>query len=134
MSGVWREPAEESSDLYPGLVVHDDRHSGSITLGATRLPASAVVGEAIRSGWESVRRGYAPVEFTEEQFIEFLYLLLEPRGEFARLILTLADVERDDYERGERHDDDVPWWKHPPSRDRVLAQLRCCVAVLEAQP
>lgn len=34
--GVWREPAEESHDLYPGPCVHDNRVSGSITVGRSR--------------------------------------------------------------------------------------------------
>jgi hypothetical protein len=49
--GVWREPSEESVDLYPGLVVHDGRVSGSITTGRSRLPLWAFMFVAIRDGW-----------------------------------------------------------------------------------
>lgn len=128
---VWREPREETLDLYPGLVVDDGRQSGSITFGQTRLPIWAVVAEAVYNGWESVTRSYRPVEFREEQFVGFLHNLLELRGEFARLLLVLADAERDDAERAEWQDDREPWWLHEPVRERVLEQLRRCVETLE---
>lgn len=130
MNSPWREPSEESTNLYPGLVVHDGRASGSITIGRTRLPMWAIVGTAIRDGWRAVTSHYEPDEFTEEHLADFLYWLMEQRGEFARLLLTLADVERDELER----DDDrlTRWWDHEPSRSRVIDQLQRCLQALGA--
>lgn len=128
---IWREPREESVDLYPGLVVHDGRVTGSITFGRTRLPIWAVIGEALYNGWEDVERGYAPVQFTQDQFVSFLYHLVEMRGEFARLLLVLANAERDGIERDERSRRGAkPWWDYPPQRKIVADQLRRCLATL----
>ena len=130
MNLPWREPGEESTNLYPGLVVHDGRVSGSITIGRTRLPIWAIIGTAIRDGWPAVTSEYEPPgEFTEEHLADFLYWLTEQRGEFARLLLTLADVER--YE-AERDYDGPPrwWWDHEPSRSRVIDQLQRCLEAL----
>lgn len=131
MNSPWREPGEESTNLYPGLVVHDGRVSGSITIGRTRLPIWAIISTAIRDGWPAVTAEYEPPsEFTEEHLADFLYWLMEQRGEFARLLLVLADVERDEAER----DDDglTPWWDHEPSRCRVIDQLQRCLQALGA--
>ena len=47
MSTPWRNPAEESLGLYPGLVVDDGRQSGSITVGQSRLPLWSFIGTAL---------------------------------------------------------------------------------------
>lgn len=152
--GPWREPAEESTDLYPGLVVCDNRHSGSITVGRSRLPVSAFVGyeswAEVVAGWDYIEGpGY---EWTHERHANFLYHLLEMRGEFARLLLVLADVERDEGERGENIEGcicprdadviytdpacephrlaDTPWWRYPPSIERVRVALENCLSTL----
>jgi hypothetical protein len=128
---IWREPAEESSDLYPGLVVQDDRVGGSITLGKSRLPIWCFGVEF--PGWEDHRQHGKPGSphygVSEEDLARFIYFLLEQRGEFGRLLLELAAAERREWER----EDDVGllWWKTEGSRRRVLEQLQRCVAVLE---
>ena len=160
---MWREPAEESVDLYPGLVVHDGRVSGSITVGQSRLPLWALVQTAIRNGWDEVEEGWSPSDYgwTEKEMAQFLYFLLEMRGEFGRLLLLLANAERVEGEREDvtlgdaemvvytteenrpnfadsegvivRSFDEVPpcWWEQDDLRDRVADQLRRCLAVLE---
>ena len=91
-----RDPAEETIDIYPGLVVHDSRQTGSITFGPTRLPVWVIFGELCSGGWESVVSNWPElVEYgwTQKRLASFLYFITEPRGELARLLLTLADVE-----------------------------------------
>lgn len=124
--GVWRKPAEESVDLYPGLVVHDGRVSGSITTGRSRLPLWAFVGVGILHGWDEAERGWEPSEYgwDKERTAEFVGNLLEMRGEFARLLLVLAEVERT--ERSNK-----PWWDVTRRRKQVADQLRRCLAVVE---
>ncbi len=134
MNAVWREPEEESIGLYPGLVVHDGRVSGSITAGRSRLPLWVICATAIRETWQEVENSWPSVKdygFGEEDFAEFIYYLMEMRGEFGRLLLVLADAER----RERAHDhlrDDRSWWEMPTVRIRILKQLRRCVAALEA--
>lgn len=130
MSRVWREPAEETED-YPGLVVNDHRVSGSITVGRSRLPLWAFVGSAVHEDWQYVEDGWSPTEhygFTEGDLIAFLGDLLEQRGEFGRLVLLLADVERAERTRRAHR-----WWFDvKKDRKRLAAQLRRCLALLEA--
>lgn len=144
MSGPWREPDEESLDLYPGLVVHDGRVSGSITFGPTRLPLWAPV---LR--FEDALEDYG-ADPAEVQAAEcFLHDLLEMRGEFGRLLLVLADAERRDSEREDEALEpygpvvDItpgrpgavelppPWWHDADLRAPVIDQLRRCLAALE---
>lgn len=155
---IWREPPEETED-YPRLWVHDGRQSGAITFGRSRLPVSAVIGDVVLHRWEAAS-DFDPGAYgwDAQTFTRFLYDLFEVRGEFARLLCTLADVERDQAERTDakfaryRHDglietspwkeEDIsadppilhppaPWWEWEPSRARVLAQLRRCIDCLE---
>src|SRR5690606_31862590 len=134
-----------------GLVVHDGRVSGSITTGRSRLPLWAFAGVAITHGWDEVERGWSPSKYgwTAERFARFLSHLLEARGEFGRLLLVLADVERRDeerlYEALEPHgpivnvtpgDPDavqtpVPWWADRELSAPVIDQLRRCLAALD---
>lgn len=126
MSGPWRDPDEESADLYPNLVVHDGRVAGSITVGRSRLSLWAFVGTAIRDGWDGVERGWEPGRygFTADDMADFLHYLLEARGEFGRLLLVLAAAERS--ERAGQS-----WWKGKKHRKRVQRQLWRCLVALE---
>lgn len=121
---IWRYPAVESHE-YPGLCLHDMRVTGSITAGCSRLPLWAFTWTAVTQGWEAVEAGWAPTYgWNAEKMGEFLYNLLEQRGEFGRLLLILADVER-----RERHD--KFWDEMPTLRKRVLRQLQRCTEALE---
>lgn len=134
--GVWREPSEESH-LYPGLCLSDDRVSGSITVGCTRLPLWAFVSWIPTHGWDEVVKSWDYIEsdygWTAEKMGEFLYYLMEQRGEFGRLLLVLADAERLDHKRG-IGGFMKPWWETKKHRKRVRDQLMRCVEALDASP
>lgn len=158
MRSVRRRPGVESVGLFPGLVVWDDRVSGSITIGRSRLPIWSIIASAIVSGWDEVEAGWEPTArygFTEQHLVKFLHDLLQARGELARLLLILADVERLEQERedavfeehapgegvvditdGTVHGHPLPgrWWDDDELRGRVVEQLRRCIDVLEATP
>ncbi len=97
-NGIWRKPHAEGVDLYPGLTVHDGRVSGSITAGQTRLPLWCFAYTAIVDGWSQVEGSWHPSKYGWDaaRFGTFLSDLLEPRGEFGRLLCVLADAERRD--------------------------------------
>lgn len=127
MTGIFRGPAEETQD-YPGLFVHDARVTGSITVSQSRLPYWALAGldwHEVVTGWPHIESEYG---WTFEKHADFLYCLMEMRGEFARLLCVLADAER----RGQHHMD-TPWWETKGQRRRVLRQLKRCVAALEGR-
>ncbi len=158
MNGPWRDPAEETTDLYPGLVVHDGRCAGAITIGQSRLPVNAINTTAIRDGWDEVEAEWSPTErygFDERQLSDFLYHLLEVRGEFARLLLVLANAERVeasttydylesvgngsgivDITPGTETGDNMPgpWWQDPDQRALVAGQLQRCLDVVTDRP
>lgn len=135
----WRDPAEESVDLYPGLVVSDDRVSGSITVGRSRLPLWAFVAWLPDLGWDEVVRSWDYIEKPEpdgygwdaDKMGEFLHCLMEMRGEFGRLLLVMADAERCERRRGRAFG--PAWWETKKHRRRVAAQLRRCLDALEAE-
>ncbi len=136
MTGVWREPAERTED-YPGLVVWDARVSGSITTGDSRLPLWAFAGVVARHGWSEAESGWEPSEYgwDAEAHDHFIYNLMEMRGEFARLLCVLADVERREQEREEQDfQNDHPWWADDLDRERVVQQLERCLDVLNGVP
>lgn len=147
---MWREPAEESKGLYPKLVVHDGRVTGSITAGPTRLPLWAFISQIIRDGWLDIEEDYPPAaEVGADSLANFLYDLLEARGEFGRLLLVLADAHRREVEREnevlEPHGPivrislkpgdggvELPdgWWEDPELARPVREQLERCLALL----
>ena len=126
--GPWRIKPAVTED-YPGLQVQDNRVTGSINVGPTRLPLWAIIHDVITGGWETAEASYdvTPNLLTEHQFTDFLYHLLEQRGEFGRLVCVLADVER-----RERKGDKRPWWERPKQRRRVRAALTACLQAVDA--
>lgn len=154
MSGPWRTPAAETND-YPNLWVHDGRVSGSITVGQSRLPLWAFSTEAILHGWDTVEASYEPTAhygFTAGDFAGFVFHLLNVRGEFARLLLALADAERHEDDRtdavldatGEAVVDVTPgregavvlppsWWEDPQLAAPVIDALRRCLDCLQGE-
>lgn len=127
---IWREPDACTED-YPRLIVHDGRVSGSITVGNTRLPLWAFAWTAITDGWDEAEASYEMSEYgyTAEDFARFIYCLLEQRGEFARLLCVLADVERFDT-LDDESSDEGPWYWREDDRERVRAALQRCINVL----
>lgn len=155
--GVWRIPDEESEDLYPGLVVHDGRVTGSLTIGPSRLPVWAVIAHLCRGGWDYVLEGWPYVEedydFGERDINRFLYNLTNLRGEFARLLAVLAGAEYQEDERRnnqwEQHCEEVhpdedsvicecgvpdppAWWNDLELATPVIEQLDRCSEILKA--
>ena len=119
--GVWQTKAKQTNG-YPKLMVHDDVVTGSINVRNTRLPLWAIISIVINEGWEQVERGWSPEEhygFTREDLAHFLYYLLEQRGEFGRLLLLLANVEKLEC-----------WWENAKARQRVKKQLQNCLDAL----
>lgn len=136
---IYREPAEESTDLYPGLVVHDGRVTGSITIGASRLPLRSAAGY-FSDAFDVFAHDYGGVDeagevcvygFNGNDAYTFFHNLLEQRGEFARLLLVLADVERAESEEGD-FPMAPPWWERSNECARVRAQLQRCIEALAA--
>lgn len=127
--GVWREPSVESDDLFPGVVVCDDRVTGSLTFGPTRVPlwAPAAVfldmDDYLPPNWFPDPRAAASAGES------LIGNLLQLRGEFARLLCVLADEERREHLPRARR---LAWWEKKRSRRRVLAQLKLCVDCLTA--
>jgi hypothetical protein len=123
--GPWRTPGEFDK-LYPGLSINDNRVSGSIVVGRTRLPVWAFIFEVIRDGYDSAIKDYSADEYglSAEDCAAFIANLMQCRGEFGRLLLILADVER--RERGNK-----AWWEKRRDRQRVATALRRCLAVVE---
>ena len=120
---IWREPPDESTNIYQGLVVQDDRVGGSITVRRSRLPLWTLIGTAIREDWEAVEDAWGSVreyEYTAEELSEFAYNLLESRGEFARLILEIASANKE-------HDH---WWTDEELKGKVRNQLAICLKSL----
>jgi hypothetical protein len=123
--GTDRSPGEESLDCYPGLVVSDGEHrrvSGTITVGRTRLPVWCLISEVIYGGWSAAVEDYEP-DMTASQAAEFFYNLMAHRGEFGRLILILADVERCSTLRWD-------WTETRKHIDRLADQLERCLKLL----
>lgn len=131
--GPWGEPRRADDRLYPGLVLDDNVVSGSITAGYSRLPLWAMT-FAIRDVQESLEKQWDDLHgWNAEQFSSFIHELLQMRGEFGRLLLILANAERQEGIREERGED-IPWWAHGPSRKRIAAQLRKCLEIIIEEP
>lgn len=94
---------------YPGFVVHDDRVSGSITFGHSRLPLWCVISEIVEAGYSAALESYPELSerASADEIGRFLHDLLESRKNFARLLCVLADVERQERE--------ARWNEHGPN-------------------
>lgn len=121
--GVWRTSGIETRG-FPKLMVDDEVVTGSINIRGTRLPLWAIISTVINEGWEQVERSWSPEKhygYSRQDLAHFLYNLLEQRGEFGRLLLLLANVERVN---------DDGWWEKKGSRQRVIKQLQNCLDAL----
>jgi hypothetical protein len=122
--GILRQPSEDTDNLYPGLTVCDDRVTGSINAGRTRLPLWAFIGTVVEESWVEANKNFE-VESTglsKRDLSDFLYNLLEMRGEFGRLLLLMAEAYR--VGADEWHDD-------PVLCRRMQEQLQQCLKALE---
>ncbi len=122
--GVWREPATETYG-FPKLMVCDNMVTGSINVRETRLPLWAIITTAICEGWKAVEGRWSPTErygYSKEDLAHFLYCLLEQRGEFGRLLLLLANVERSGRDA---------WWETAGRRHQIMKQLQRCLDALK---
>jgi len=151
MTGPWRDPAEETIGLYPHLVVHDGRQSGSITFGRTRLPIWSPQWAVL--DLDDYTHPDDPIDDWAKAGESFVIHLLDQRGDFGRLLLVLANAERLERDARDRVLDDATggqgglvnvtpgdpeavelppaWWETPGLFAPVLDQLRRCVAILE---
>lgn len=156
MTGVWREPYEETED-YPGFVVHDGRVAGALTIGRSRLPLYSILPDSLTESSVAHAAEAFGTDITRDEVLGFLCDLLSGvRGEFARLLLAIANAERLEQER----EDEIlaaadtegtglvditpgregavqlppPWWDDPVLRAPVASQLLRCLDALEGQP
>ena len=130
---IWRDPSEEREE-FPGIWLADNRVSGSITLGRSRLPLWCLVYTLVSEGWPGVEAGWMPgVEagwmpgHGRDVTSDFLYNLLSQRGEFGRLLCALATAEHLLPE-----DSDEMWQEIEELAAPVRAQLQRCLDVLDA--
>jgi len=116
---IWRKPSEESTDIYKGLVVQDNRVGGSITIRQSRLPLWTLIGTAVRENWADVQDSWdvEDYDYSADELADFLYHLLEMRGEFARLLLELANANKQsDF-----------WWIDEEICENIRHQLQKCL-------
>ena len=78
---------------------------------------------AIQENWKDVQDSWDVEEYhySAEEFSEFLYDLLEARGEFARLLLEIANANREN----------IHWWTDSGLSERVRDQLQICADSLD---
>jgi hypothetical protein len=132
---VGRFPEEESDDLYPGLSVYEQRQEGKITVADSQTPAVAPIRAAIEDrdqgalGFEEIESdstNYGNV--TRKEIADFVEHLLSAPNELGRLLLILADNERQFRQKEENSVDN--WWNDSDLRQRCLKQLRRCLRLL----
>lgn len=148
----WQRPDYMGDDIYPGFDCWDKKQTGSICFDKTRVPVWAIVADLTSGGWESVADNYDLTD-TEGDVTQFLYNLLEARGEFGRLLLTLAAAEAAEGDRrdavlheatggegglvnitpGDPEAVQLPpaWWETADLAAPVIDQLRRCLDVLD---
>ena len=84
---------DKVTEDYPGLIVHDDRVTGSITVGHSRLPIWAFVSTMVEAGFAEAKKLWDVSDYTNPSDLGiFLQNLMEQRKEFGRLLCVLADV------------------------------------------
>ncbi len=124
--------AYEITEDYPGLIVHDGRQSGAITIGHTRLPISAVMSTIVAEGWSGFEKGWGPVAENYDGYMavdlsRFLGDLFDVRKEVARLVLSIAN-----WNRG-REDSETGEWLPPDAEteDQLRDALVACLESLD---
>lgn len=126
-----RDPSEETED-YPGLIVRDGRRTGSLTAGHSRMPMSTVCTAVMHGDFDQWANGEDNIHgVTVEDAIGFVHDLLEHRGDFARLLAVLADVQRLEWDRQDEDMNLPSWWDHDESYRRVHDALVRCLDALD---
>lgn len=123
-AGVVDHENGEAKEWYPGLWVWDKRCYGAITIGESRLPLYMFFTGCDPDEWAYAYDDDAEALRSAQHAVR---TILDQRGEFARLLLVLADVER----RASRRT--WTWWERPKYRAEVAKQLRRCLEALEAE-
>lgn len=144
----WQRPDYKGDDIYPPFGCWDKMRAGSVNIGGTRLLAHDILWSITKDGWTRAVNEFAPA-CTPDEYRRFLHDLLDARGEFGRLLLTIAAAERAERDRDEAASDKhfatahadsdmcdcgripVSWWEDPGMRQPVIDQLRRCLAALE---
>lgn len=149
--GPWQRPDYKGDDIYPGFGCWDKMRAGGVNIGGTRLLAHDILWSVITGGWDQAVSEFTPA-VGADHYRRFLHDLLGVRGEFGRLLLTLAAAEKAEQERHDAVLDDATggrgglvnvtpgdpdavqlppaWWETPDLRQLVIDQLRRCLDVL----
>ena len=120
----------DATEGYPLLFIHDNVQAGSITFGRTRLPVWAPRWEIV--DLDEYVTDAEPHDEWKDTAEAFVRDLLDQRRDFARLLLAVADAQRQ--ERGwESHDWGQPfgWERDDDLKAPVVEALRRCLAALE---
>lgn len=127
------DPQFKVTEDYPGFVVHDDRVTGSVTLGPTRMPLWAPISTMVEAGYHSAVESWPslPKYGSAEAIGSFLQDLFQQRKEFGRLLCVLADVERREREARNENDSLQPWYANNENVERVRTALQNCLQHLE---
>lgn len=151
--GPWQRPEYKGDTIYPGFGCWDQMRAGGVNIGSTRQLVHDLIGSIMEGGWDAAVDDYGEQSCSADDYCRFLYDLLNVRGEFGRLLLTLAAAERAETERetavldqatggqggivnitpGDPDAVQLPpaWWEDPELKAPVVDQLRRCLAVLE---
>ena len=78
---------------------------------------------AFNEAWKAIKKEWSNYNNPNQDLASFICCLLAQRGEFGRLLLLLASVERRDYRGGS-------WWENTRARRRVINQLQRCLDAL----
>lgn len=124
---------DKATEDYPGFVVHDDRVTGSITLGPTRMPLWAPISTMIQAGYDAAVECWPslPGEGSPEAIGSFVEDLFQQRKEFGRLLCVLADVERREREARLGDHSAQPWYALTENVERVRTILQSCLQHLD---
>jgi hypothetical protein len=154
--GPWQRPGYDGADIYPPFACDDRMRAGGVNIGSTRQLVHDLLASIMEGGWEWAVESFGPQACEPGDYARFLHDLLNVRGEFGRLLLTLAAAERAENDRHDAVLDEAtggkgglvnitpgdpeavelppPWWESPDLIAPVVAQLRRCLAILDDDP
>lgn len=148
--GPWQRPDYHGDDIYPPFGCWDKMRAGGVNIGNTRQLVHDLIGSILTGGWDQAVSEFGDQACTDDDYGRFIHDLLGVRGEFGRLLLTLAAAEKAEHDKveadSERHFAEVhpgshlcdcggriplAWWEDPDLSRPVAEQLRRCIDVLE---